>query len=80
VPVQRQTRRGRNPDRTGLLKGLIPGFTQRYGIKTLVWYETFSDAQAAIHRETRLKKFTRKRKVDLIESVNPQWLDLAEGP
>jgi predicted GIY-YIG superfamily endonuclease len=33
----------------------------------------------AIHRETRLKKFTRKRKIDLIESVNPQWLDLAEG-
>jgi putative endonuclease len=59
--------------------GLVLGFTQKYGIKTLVWYETFSDIQAAIHRETRLKKFTRKRKIDLIETVNPQWLDLAEG-
>ncbi len=59
--------------------GLVPGFTQKYNIKALVWYETFSDVQAAIHHETRLKKFTRKRKLDLIESVNPQWLDLAEA-
>jgi putative endonuclease len=58
--------------------GIVAGFTKKYGVKTLVWYEMFGDVTAAIHRETRLKKFTRRRKLDLIESVNPQWQDLAE--
>jgi putative endonuclease len=60
-------------------EGMVPGFTKKYGVKSLVWYEMFDDVHAAIHRETRLKKFTRRRKLDLIESVNPQWRDLAEG-
>ncbi len=58
-------------------EGLIRGFTQKYGVKTLVYYETFDEVQAAIHRETRLKKYTRARKLELIESVNPRWADLA---
>ncbi len=59
--------------------GLVKGFTQKYGVKTLVWYETFGHMDEAAHRETRLKKFTRARKLELIQSVNPQWKDLAEG-
>ena len=39
--------------------GAVPGFTKKYGVKTLVYYETFGDVRDAIHRETRLKKFTR---------------------
>ena len=57
--------------------GAVPGFTKKYGVKTLVYYETFGDVRDAIHRETRLKKFTRARKLELIESVNPQWRDLS---
>ncbi|HWA68899.1 MAG TPA: GIY-YIG nuclease family protein [Rhizomicrobium sp.] len=60
-------------------EGLVPGFTKKYGVKMLVWYETFVHVDDAIHRETRLKKFTRRRKLELIESVNPQWHDLARG-
>ena len=60
-------------------EGLIPGFTKKYGVKMLVYYELFNNINAAIHRETRLKKFTRKRKLELIESVNPRWNDLATG-
>jgi putative endonuclease len=60
-------------------EGLVQGFTKKYGVKTLVYFEMFSDVHDAIHRETRLKKFTRARKLELIESGNPQWRDLAEG-
>jgi putative endonuclease len=60
-------------------QGLVPGFTKRYGVNLLVYYELFDDVRAAIHRETRLKKFTRARKLELIESVNPRWDDLASG-
>ena len=58
-------------------EGIIPGFTKKYGVKTLVYYELFEDVHAAIHRETRMKKFTRARKLELIGSRNPQWHDLA---
>ena len=60
-------------------EGLIAGFTKKYGIGTLVYYETSEDVHTAILRETRLKKFTRTRKIELIESRNPQWNDLAPG-
>jgi putative endonuclease len=60
-------------------EGLVPGFTKKYGIKALVYYEDFDGVHAAIHRETRLKKFTRARKLELIGSHNPQWHDLADG-
>ena len=45
-------------------EGLVAGFTKKYGIKMLVYYETFDYVHDAIHRETRLKKFTRQRKLE----------------
>jgi len=60
-------------------EGLVPGFTRKYGVKLLVYYEPFDGIGDAIHRETRLKKCTRARKLELVESVNPRWQDLAPG-
>jgi putative endonuclease len=57
--------------------GLVPGFTKRYGVTRLVYYEIFDDIHAAIHRESRLKKYKREWKINLIERNNPQWNDLA---
>ena len=59
-------------------EGLIPGFTKTYGVKALVYYETFDDINAAIHRETRLKKYKREWKMNLIQQHNIEWLDLTE--
>ena len=57
-------------------QGGVPGFTDRYGVKRLVWYETHDSIEAAIRREKRLKKWPRAWKVPLIESANPAWRDL----
>jgi putative endonuclease len=57
-------------------EGVVPGFTERYGVKRLVWYETHDSIEAAIRREKRLKKWPRAWKVALIESANPKWRDL----
>ena len=57
---------------------LNEGFTQKYQLKRLVYYEAFGDINKAISREKKLKNWQRKWKLDLIESVNPQWLDLYE--
>jgi putative endonuclease len=54
------------------------GFTQKYGLKRLIYYEAFGDVNAAIGREKQLKKWQRRWKLNLIESLNPQWLDLYE--
>ena len=59
-------------------EGLIPGFTKTYGIKTLVYYETFDDINAAIHREKRLKKYKREWKMNLIQQHNIEWRDLTD--
>jgi putative endonuclease len=59
-------------------EGLIPGFTKRYGIKTLVYYEIFDDIRAAIAREKRLKKYKREWKINLIQQRNVEWQDLVE--
>ena len=56
---------------------LIEGFTKRYHVHKLVYYETFQDVQEAIAREKQLKGWRRARKNALIESVNPSWTDLA---
>jgi putative endonuclease len=56
----------------------IPGFTKTYGVKILVYFETFEDIATAIHRETRLKKWKRAWKIALIEKENPEWDDLFE--
>ena len=60
-------------------EGQVPGFTQRYGVNRLVYCEGFGDVTAAIAREKQLKGWLRRKKVELIESVNPQWRDLSEG-
>lgn len=57
-------------------EGLIPGFTKRYGIKTLVWYEQRETIEAAIQRETSIKRWPRQWKINLIELGNPRWEDL----
>lgn len=57
---------------------LIPGFTSKYNITKLVYYEIFSEITQAIAREKQIKGWLRKKKIDLIESVNPDWKDLSQ--
>ncbi|MEE6207532.1 MAG: GIY-YIG nuclease family protein [Alphaproteobacteria bacterium] len=57
-------------------KKLIKGFTSRYNIDKLVYYEVYDDETTAISREKQLKKSYRKTKEQLINSMNPQWKDL----
>ena len=57
---------------------IIKGFTSRYNIVYLGYYEVFSDIKEAIKREKRLKKYLRKEKLELIENSNPDWKDLYE--
>ena len=58
---------------------LTKGFTSRYGCKRLVWYEEHFDIRDAIAREKTLKKWPRVKKIDLIESMNPDWTELYRG-
>ncbi len=57
-------------------EGNVPGFTQRYNVKTLVYFEEFTAPRYAIEREKQLKWWRRKWKLELIESINPTWKDL----
>ncbi|GAB4129809.1 MAG: GIY-YIG nuclease family protein [Ignavibacteriales bacterium] len=57
---------------------LIPGFTAKYNINKLIYYEIFTDINSAIAREKQIKGWLRKKKIDLIESINPEWKDLSE--
>ncbi|MGA7072375.1 GIY-YIG nuclease family protein [Bradyrhizobium sp.] len=57
----------------------VPGFTSKYNITRLVWFEIYDDAVSAISREKELKKWKRSWKVQLIEAENPQWNDLYES-
>ena len=57
---------------------LIPGFTQKYNVTQLVYYEETPDVKAAIAREKQIKGWLRAKKVALIESVNPEWRDLSD--
>ena len=56
--------------------GKVPGFTKRYAVHRLVYFEQFSDIENAILREKRLKKWNRSWKIRLIEERNPNWDDL----
>ena len=56
----------------------VPGFTQKHGCKHLVYYELIEDMLSAIAREKQLKGGSRKKKLALIEKVNPYWEDLYE--
>ena len=58
--------------------GAVPGFTQEYDVKLLVWFEQHSTMEEAIAREKRIKKWNRAWKLELIEKDNPEWRDLAE--
>jgi len=57
---------------------LINGFTQKYNIKKLIYFEVFDRIEDAILREKRLKKWNRQWKIELIEKTNPNWIDLYE--
>jgi putative endonuclease len=57
---------------------LVEGFTKKYGVKTLVWFEQTESIESAIVREKQIKKWKRDWKVELIEMKNPQWRDLYE--
>jgi putative endonuclease len=59
--------------------GLVKGFTKRYNVNKLVYYEECTDINAAIYREKQIKKWNRQWKINLIEKLNPQWQDLYDS-
>jgi putative endonuclease len=56
---------------------VVPGFSDRYKTDRLLYYETIGDSLSAIGREKQIKNWRREKKIKLVESVNPQWVDLA---
>ena len=83
------TNGARSPFYTGVTSDLIKrvyehknkladGFTKKYNIDKLLYYETHDDVEAAIKREKAIKRWTRVKKAAAIEEMNPQWLDLYE--
>jgi putative endonuclease len=56
--------------------GAVPGFTNEYGVKSLVWYEVHETRESAFQRERQMKKWNRAWKIKLIERTNPLWRDL----
>jgi len=59
--------------------GAIEGFTSKYHVAQLVYYECFENVRDAIHREKEIKGWVRQKKIALIEGVNPKWKDLSAG-
>ena len=57
---------------------MVDGFTKQYNVHRLVWYELHESMESAIMREKRLKDWKRAWKLELIESKNPDWLDLGD--
>ena len=57
----------------------VKGFTSRYNVDKLMYFEEYSDINEAIKREKQLKKWNRQWKIDLIEKDNPEWKDLIGG-
>ena len=55
---------------------VVPGFTAKYGVDRLVWYEQHETLEAGMLREKRIKRWKRGWKIELIEKDNPQWIDL----
>ena len=60
-------------------QGLVSGFTKKYRVHRLVYFEVYDDVRRAIDREKEIKAWRREKKVELVASVNPTWHDLAEG-
>ena len=58
---------------------LVEGFTKKYNINKLIYYETFADVDSAIAREKSIKGWLRNKKIELIETMNPDWNDLSDG-
>ena len=58
-------------------EGMVDGFTKRYAVKRLVYYELFGDPSSGIQREKQLKKWNRDWKIQLIEQDNLEWRDLS---
>jgi putative endonuclease len=58
---------------------LVEGFTRKYGVHRLVYYELHDEMMSAIQREKQMKKWNRAWKLELIEKQNPSWTDLWEG-
>jgi putative endonuclease len=58
---------------------MIEGFTKKYNVNRLVYFEETTDVQTALAREKEIKKWRRSKKIELIKSLNPQWEDLSEG-
>jgi putative endonuclease len=58
---------------------LVPGFTKRYQVERLVWFEVHESAAAALHREKPIKELKRDWKINLLERDNPHWVDLYPG-
>ena len=56
---------------------LVEGFTKKYNIDILLYYEPFSDVYSAIAREKMIKGWVRKKKIELINTINPDWIDLS---
>jgi predicted GIY-YIG superfamily endonuclease len=67
------------PRRATLRTNSSPGFTNRYDLTQLVYYETFYYPDAAIAREKEIKGWRRSKKIALIESMNPRWEDMTRG-
>lgn len=57
-------------------QNVVPGFTRRYGVHTLVWYEMHETMESAIAREKAIKEWKRAWKIRRIEKLNPEWIDL----
>ena len=55
---------------------VVEGFTKRYGVHQIVWYELHENMESAIEREKQLKEWKRRWKLELIENTNPNWSDL----
>ncbi|NIO49944.1 MAG: GIY-YIG nuclease family protein [Candidatus Aminicenantes bacterium] len=56
---------------------LVEGFTKKYNVNKLIYYEVFDDINDAIAREKQIKAGSRQKKIDLISSINPSWKDLS---
>jgi putative endonuclease len=58
---------------------VVPGFTTKYGVDRLVWFESYDDREAALRREKRIKSWRRDWKINLIEAQNRYWIDLYDN-
>jgi putative endonuclease len=60
-------------------KHSVPGFSDKYNVERLLYFETLGDPVSAVRREKQLKAWRREKKVKLIDSLNPNWNDISQG-